>query len=166
MEGNERRRNTVVATQRPNWMQYQIPKMAQGDYTESFITSLEVAMNQANIPEDEGKHILLAQINQTTRDTLLDLIQDRTSTYEGIKHRMMEESGLTAIIAAEEFHSISMGGVTDMRPGKMVASVAKWAYKIMEDAGDVKEVADKAIIARFRAEMTTEGKDFINLRKP
>ena len=44
-----------------------------------------------------------------------------------------------------------------------IACVRKLAYKIVDDANDLAEIKNKFVIAK---QMTTEGKRFLNLRRP
>ena len=142
------------------------PRMAQGDNAESYLVSLEAALLSSATPEGEWKTILLGHTDQATRHSMMDLLQDPDCSYENIKNRMLAESGLTTITAADRFHSPGMGGATKMNPSQLTSSLWRWLIKLTEGAKNVGEALEKVLITRARAEMTQEGKSFINLRRP
>jgi len=100
------------------------------------------------------------------KDFVHDLQADIRSTYDKLKDRLLECSGLTTLRVGQtvfDSKKPAMGGAAVSQP---LQSVRKWVRKIVGNAATADEAIDRVTIHKIRSKMSTKGKQFLDGRNP
>jgi len=125
-----------------------LPRMSDGDDLEEFVMIVEAELLMEEVPKEQWKTALLGCLTQKAKGLVKDIILDQHSTYQVIKNRLLDCTGLSQSMAGEYLFSqkqVVMG--TDL--ASSIQTVLRWLDRSAEGACTKREVFEKLAIAKI-----------------
>ena len=143
----------------------ELPKMKERDDIELYVDQLEEALVASTIPERKWKTYLHSQLTLKTKQKVIHLLKDVTSSYEDIKEALMGCAAMTFRAASEAFYSADRGKLSHLPLREAAEKLRRWAGKISQESEDIDQALDYMTLGALRSMMVPDLKAYIDISK-
>ena len=138
------------------------PVITDKDDPEEYFSSLENYLRMAGLDEDDCKLSLHTHLNDTYRYMVMDIETNPNYTFEDVRDRILDSSGLTPVMAGQQFFEMKGREFRGIHTAGVWGKVTRLVRQATKQANKVEDAVARLSFAKIRSLQSTAGKRFLD----
>ena len=131
---------------------------------EEYFSSLENCLRMAGMDEDDCKLSLYTHLNDTYICMLMDMETNPNYTFEDVRDRILDSSGLTPVMAGQQFFAMNGREFRGMHTAGVWGKLTRLVRQATKRANKVVDAVALLSFAKIRSVQSTAGMRFLDNR--